>query len=411
MRILLINHYAGTPQRGMEFRPFYFGREWVRAGHETTVLAASQSHVRAKNPDVRGLWLEETLEGVRYRWLRTPRYRGNGFGRILNMLAFLVWLVVLAPFEALRRPAVVIASSTYPLDVFPAWLIARLCGAKLVYEVHDLWPLSPVELGGMSAGHPFVRLMQVGENFAYRHCDVCVSLLPAALEHMKAHGLAENKFRYVPNGVDLSEWEEGREALPDGHREALAELRARKGLLLGYLGTHGLANALHTLLHAAVRLKDEPIGVVLVGGGPDKEALVRQAEELGLGGSVLFLPPVGKRQVPAALAELDVLYIGLQQQPLFRFGISPNKIFDYMMAARPIVNGIEAGNDPVAEAGCGRSVPSEDPEALAAAVRELAALDPADRAALGERGREFVRSRHQIRNLAAEMLAGTGATA
>ena len=410
VRILLINHYAGTPARGMEFRPFYFAREWVRAGYEVEILAASRSHVRAKNPRLNGPWMKETLEGVDYRWLWTPSYKGNGPGRILNMAAFIVWLFMLIPWAAWRRrPDLVIASSTYPLDMVPAWLMARLSGARLLFEVHDLWPLSPMELGGMSARHPFILLMKWGENFAYRHCDTCVSLLPAALAHMTAHGLSPEKFHYVPNGVDLEEWGSEREPLGDRHRDALASLRARRGLLVGFLGTHGLANALHTFLQAAVRLHGESVGFVLIGGGPDKEQLMTEANRLGLGDSVLFLPPVGKRQVPSALAELDVLYIGLQKQPLFRFGISPNKIFDYMMAGRPIINGIEAGNDPIAEAGCGRSVPSEDPDALAAAIRELAVMGSEEREDLGRRGRGFVESRHQIRNLAARMLERPGA--
>jgi glycosyltransferase involved in cell wall biosynthesis len=348
--------------------------------------------------------MKECVEGVRFRWLWTPGYQGNGPGRILNMLTFLAWLFFLVPWSILRHHHVVVASSTYPLDMVPAWLMARCGRSRLLFEVHDLWPLSPIELGNMSPRHAFIRLMQWGENFAYRHCDTCVSLLPAALEHMRAHGLHEEKFRYVPNGVDLAEWGHNREPLTEEHRHALKSLRDRRGVLVGYLGTHGLANALHTFLHAAAILRDAPVGFVLIGGGPEKAALVHEAARARLDDVVLFLPAVGKRQVPAALAELDLLYIGLQRQPLFRFGISPNKIFDYMMAGRPIINGIEAGNDPIAEAGCGRSVPPEDATALADAVRELLALSAEERESLGRRGRSYVESRHQVKDLAARML-------
>jgi len=177
-------------------------------------------------------------------------------------------------------------------------------------------------------------------------------------------------------------------------------------VLVGYLGTHGLANALGTFLGAARQLDDHRVGFVLIGGGPDKEQLMAQARQLAVQDRVLFLPPVGKRQVPAALAELDLLYIGLQAQPLFRFGISPNKIFDYMMAGKPIINGIEAGNDPIAEASCGLTVPSENEAALAKAIQQLAALAPDERVKLGGRGREYVESRHEIRSLAQRFLNG-----
>jgi glycosyltransferase involved in cell wall biosynthesis len=391
----------------MEFRPFYFAREWVRAGHQVEIAAGSYSHIRARNPAMGRPLRREVLDGVTYRWLWTPCHRGNGAGRVLNIAVFLGWLMLLAPWYGLwKRPQVVIASSTYPLDIVPARLIAWLAGARLLYEVHDLWPLSPIELGGMSPAHPFIRVMQWGEDYACRHCDVCVSLLPAALNHLKSHGLDGRKYLHVPNGVDLDEWDSQREPLPAGHLERLASLRARRPFLLGYLGTHGLANALDTLLDAALLTKDSPVGYVLIGSGPDKERLTRRALELGLEESVLFLDPVGKRQVPAALAELDALYIGLQRQPLFRFGISPNKIFDYMMAGRPVINGVEGGNDPVAEAGCGLSVPAENPAALARAILRLHAMSAAERRELGRNGRAFVEERHQIKDLAARMLQG-----
>jgi glycosyltransferase involved in cell wall biosynthesis len=245
IRILLINHYAGSPTHGMEFRPFYFAREWIRSGHQVRVLSASFSHLRSRNPRFRGFIMHETLDGVPYRWLRTPSYRGNGIGRVFNMLVFTAWLCLLIPwFGFVRRPRIVIASSTYPLDVFPAWMIARLAGAKLVFEVHDLWPLSPVELSGMSRWHPFILAMQVAENFAYRACDVCVSMLPKALDHMRNHGLKPRKFKYVPNGILPEEWDQQRGEVPTAHVEALAKFRKEHPFLLGYVGTHGLANAL-----------------------------------------------------------------------------------------------------------------------------------------------------------------------
>ncbi len=405
MRILLINHYAGSPRHGMEFRPYYFCREWVRMGNEVRILAASHSHVRANNPKLDWPFLTELLDGIKYSWCWTPAYTSNNILRIINMMSFLLWLILLLPWLVfIERPKVVIASSTYPLDNIPAWLIARLCGARLCYEVHDLWPLSPIELGGMSPGHPMIRVMQWAENFAYRHCDVCVSLLPAAFDHMREHGLEEKKFCYVPNGIDTDEWDANAEALNEEHKAAISEMRGRKQRLVGYLGSHGLANALHTLLEAAERVDDSAVGFVLIGGGPDKQALIELAESKGLGDKVLFLPPVPKRQVPAALQELDILYIGLQRQPLFRFGISPNKIFDYMMAAKPIINGIEAGNDPIEEAQCGRTVPSENPETLANAIQELASLSREESDQLGLNARNFVLATHRVDGLAEKML-------
>jgi glycosyltransferase involved in cell wall biosynthesis len=387
----------------MEHRPFYMAREWVRAGHDVTILAATHSHLRTQNP----LAGEEFIQGIRYRFLDTPSYQGNGLGRVRNMLAFVsgVWRQARRLAEELK-PDVVIASSTYPLDVYPARRIARLARsqgtkARLIYEVHDLWPLSPMELGNIPAWHPFIMGMQQAENDAYRSADRVVSMLPKAEAHMRAHGMAPEKFAYLPNGIDVQEWKDATEPLPAVHREVIEGLRAQGRFIVGYAGSHGVANALHHLIDAARLLVGQPVTLVLVGQGPEKDALQSRAQGVD---NVVFLPPLPKGAVPALLDAMDALYLGWNRVPLYRFGISPNKLMDYMMAAKPVIHSVEAGNDPVAESACGLSVPPEDPEAIARAILALKAIDPVERAAMGARGREFVTAHHDYRVLAKRFL-------
>jgi glycosyltransferase involved in cell wall biosynthesis len=395
MNILLINHYAGSVRHGMEYRPYYLAREWVRLGHRVTIVASSESHVRTLAPRLDGAArLAETIDGIDYLWLATPPYRGNGLARVRNMAAFVLRLRDMgAELAARLRPDVVIASSTYPLDIWPAHRIARLAGARLLFEVHDLWPLSPMELGGHSRWHPFIMLLQAAENFACRRADAIVSILPRVREHLEAHGMAPSKLHLVPNGVDPGEWETEAPALPEPLAATLRELRREGKFVVGYAGTHGISNALETLLEAAARLRDRPVAFVLVGAGPDKPALIRQAVELGLA-NVHFFDPVPKVQVPALLQDVDLAYIGWRRQPLYRFGISPNKLIDYMMAARPILHAVEAGNDPVAEAGCGLTVAPEDPQAVADGILNLLAMRPESRTLLGQRGRRYALAHH-----------------
>ena len=151
MNILYLNHYAGSPQLGMEYRPYYLAREWVRAGHRVQMLAADFSHVRSTQPAAG----DAVIDGIDYRFYATPRYAGNGVARVKNIAAFLraAW----ADTPRLVRdfnPNVVIASSTYPMDIWVARRMARLSRAKLVFEVHDLWPLSPSNCRACRAGTP-----------------------------------------------------------------------------------------------------------------------------------------------------------------------------------------------------------------------------------------------------------------
>lgn len=404
MNILLINHYAGSRRHGMEYRPYYMAREWQRLGHRVRIVAASNSHVRNVAPRVSADVQREEIDGIEYFWIRTPPYRGNGVRRVFNMLAFVKGLYQHGrELTADFRPDTVIASSTYPLDMFPARRIARRTGARTIFELHDLWPLSPMELGGMSRWHPFIVMMQIGENFSCRNADALVSMLPNAEEHLRAHGLGTGKFHYVPNGIDVSEWNTTPQPLPKEIRDRLEQVKCNGRFLVGYAGAHGVANALDSLIDAARLMQGEPVAFVLTGQGPEKGSLERKVSKLGLK-NVDFLAQIPRGMVPALLEAFDALFIGLQRQPLFRFGVSPNKLMDYMMAGKPILHSIEAGNDMVAESGCGISVAPENPAAIADAIRRMAAMSEGQRQSMGARGRDFVLAHHDYRILASRFL-------
>jgi glycosyltransferase involved in cell wall biosynthesis len=408
-KILIINHYAGSPIHGMEYRPYYLAREWVKTGHEVRIVAAGFSHVRSKQPTAEGKPIKfrsvESIDGIEYAWYPAPLYKGNGIGRILNIWAFLrqVWA------DARRlvtesRPDVVIASSTYPLDIWIARRLARLAKAKLVYEVHDLWPLSPIELGGMSPRHPFIQLCQWAENTAYRDADVVVSMLPKVHEHMAEHGLDLRKLHIIPNGISPDDWQGVGQVITGELAEYIKSSHAHGNLIVGYAGSHGLPNALDTLLDAAKLLMDKPIRFVLVGDGHEKVRLQRRVIDEKMT-NVRMFDPIPKTQIPALLFELDITYIGWKRMPIYRFGISPNKLMDYMMAGCPILHSVEAGNDPVADACCGLTVPPESPELIADGLLKLTELSSAERVAMGLRGQTYVKANHTYSVLAQKFLS------
>lgn len=406
MNIILINHYAGSNRHGMEYRPYFMAKRWVQAGHQVTIVAASFSHLRGLNPDMQGKGtMEEMIDGIRYFWIRCPEYKGNGMGRIRNMLTFLAGLYrYQKQITAQGKPDAVIASSTYPLDIYPAHQIAKKNGAKLIYEVHDLWPLSPMELGGMSAKHPYIMLMQAAENYCYKHSDAVVSILPCAKEHMVEHGMAPEKFVCIPNGIVKEDWEAPIDPEKAPYRELLQEFHNQGYFLIGYTGAHGIANALDSFIEAGGMLKDKKIKLILVGQGPERDRLMQKVVDLGLRNTVELLSAVKRSDVPALLSEMDALYVGLQRQPLFRFGVSPNKLMDYMMAAKPVIFAIEAGNDMVKDAGCGVSIPPEDSKAIAEAAIELASTPPEKLAEMGKRGQKYILENHEYQILSDRFL-------
>lgn len=391
MNILFISHYAGSPEMGMVFRPYYFAKEWIKQGHAVTIIAASFTHIRKKNPDVENDFQEISIDGIRYVWIKTPQYH-NIFQRVLNIYAFVSKLNRQAKNIVQRyKPDIVISSSTYNFDIYPAIKIAQYAEAKLVYEVRDLWPLTPIELGGYSKYHPFIMAMQKAENVAYRKADSVVSVLPKVHKYMSNHGLDIKKLVIVPNGVVKDDWN-CVNILPVSNTDIISTIqnkRKRGHIIVGYTGAYANANAIEYLLQAAKLLNRGKISFILLGDGQQKQILKNYISENNLKNVFLF-DSVLKLEIPNVLRMFDFVYIGWRNIAIYRFGISPNKLMDYMMAGKPVLHSVKAGNDPVMEAGCGITVEPENPQAIADGILKLAALSEEEREAMGKRGRDYI---------------------
>ncbi|HCW53993.1 MAG TPA: glycosyltransferase WbuB [Clostridium sp.] len=402
MNILLINHYAGSDYHGMEFRPYYMAREWKEMGHNVTILGADFSHLRKNNPVIERDFQEEMVDGIRYVWVKTPKYQGNGVGRIKNISTFMWKLRTNYKMVADKyKPDAVIASSTYPLDIYPAHRIAKRCDAKLCFEIHDLWPLSPMEIGGFSKNNPAIVILQRAEDFAFKNSDVIVSILPDADKHIKERGFSTDKFVYVPNGIIVND--EKKNPPKEKTIERLEQLKKEGYFLVGYTGNHSPANVLDTLIDAGKETTDKKIKYVLVGKGNVKNELIEYAKANNVN-NVEFLDPVLKDNMDNVLQLLDICFISLKKQNLFNYGVSPNKLFDYMMAARPVIYAVEASNDPVKDCGCGVSVPAENPKAVVEAVMKIKKLSDEEKVEMGKRGREYVLENHMYHPLAERFL-------
>jgi glycosyltransferase involved in cell wall biosynthesis len=386
MNILIINHYAGSPKYGMEFRAYYLAKEWQKEGHSVRIVAGSFSHLRNSQPKP-GI---EIIDGIEYSWINTKTYKGNGVFRIISIFQFVLKLFlfskrILGNFV----PDIVIASSTYPLDIYPSFSIAKKNKSKLFFELHDLWPLSPMLIGGFSKYHPFIWAMQQAENFACKRCDYFVSVLGNTKHYLMEHGLKEEKFFHIPNGFSLDELDLASEDLPDEHQALITKLQNERKLIVGYAGGHAPSNALRSLVNAAkISVTNNKVSFVLVGNGIEKNELVQIAQDNNLT-NLHFLPAIAKTSIPLLLSQFDILYAGGTRSILHSFGTSFNKITDYMLAEKPIIFAVDEPDSLVERVGCGIQIAAENEGELIKTIKLLSELSEEERKEMGSRGKEF----------------------
>lgn len=431
--ILLVAHFAGSPGHGMVYGHYYLAREWVKAGHRVTVLADAYAHTRHTRPTLENnLITREFIDGIDYLWLNTRDYQAsNWLGRILNIFSFSA--KVYFSDLALDNIDIVICSSHHPLAIFGAEKIARANAARLVFEVRDIWPLTLVELGGISRWNPVILLMQYAENRAYRNADKVVSVLAGAKAHMLEHGMREDKFVYIPNGaavddvidnaiddvidnaideavdnaiykaVDNAIYNVKGETLPDAVVQRLETIRASGDRLLVYAGRVVLANALDTLI-TAIAQAHSGIQLVILGDGDAMPMLKEQVQKAGLESVVHFFDAIPKNQVPEFLAYADICYMGFMDRKLYRFGVSPTKINDYLLAGKPVLYACNSPDNVVRDAGAGFCCEAGNPEAIANALRQVVSCEKEMLVDMGQNGRRWILENRNYPELAGRFL-------
>lgn len=366
-------------------------------GVKTVVIASDSNHL-AQIPRSGKRYFLEVIEGVDTWWIRTLKYRGaNSFRRILSWLDF-EFKLCLMPKHELPRPDVIIVSSLSLLTVFNGYWLKRKYSCKLIFEVRDIWPLTIVEEGGFSPRNPFVMLLAWAEKFGYRHADVIVGTMPNLTEHVASIMGKTLNCKCVPLGYDPHLYD-NLQALPEDY----ASIHIPEGkFIVGYAGTIGLTNALEPLIDCAIAMKDnDHIHFLLLGDGDFLETF--KAKTKGLS-NITFAPKVGKSQVNAVLSQCQILYFSVKDSKVWRYGLSLNKLIDYMMAAKPIVASYNGYPSMVNEAQCGRFISADDVDAIKQAIEEYAKMDPEQLNEIGQRGRDWLISNRPYDKIAKDYL-------
>lgn len=344
-------------------------RQWVQAGHEVTVITCAPNFPRGRVFDGyrNRLWQYEHIDGIRVIRVWTYITANEGFARrVLDYLSFMVAGTLAALF--VRRVDVVVGTSPQFFTAVAAWFVAAVKRRPFVFELRDLWPESIKAVGAMG-NSLVIRLLEKLELFLYRRATRIVSVTHSFRENLRRRGIDPDKIDVITNGVDIHRF------TPRGKDAALCDaLGLGDRFVAGYVGTHGMAHSLETLLDAAALLRSEPGGdryrFLFLGDGARKQALQARARELVLN-NVVFCDSVPKSEVAKYWALLDVSIIHLRRTELFTTVI-PSKLFESMGMGLPVLHGVMGESaDIVRREQAGEVFEPENARDLVRALRRL----------------------------------------
>jgi len=344
MKILFLSDNFPPEVNAPASRSFEHCREWARSGHVVTVITCVPNFPRGKvYPGYRNrLWQEEEMEGI--RTLRVWSYITSNAGflrRIVDYVSYAAAAFLASLF--VPRPDVVVGTSPQFFTVCSAGAASCLRRVPFVFELRDLWPESIKAVGAMEDS-PAIRFLEKVEMFLYRKAARIVSVTESFKNVLVRRGIEGDKIEVVTNGADLSRFK------PRAKDTELVERYGLRGkFVAGYVGTHGMAHALETLLEAAAALgrKSDDFRIILLGDGARKNELREKAGEMGLV-NVLFLDSVSKEDVTRYWSLLEVSIIHLKRTDLFKTVI-PSKLFECMAMGIPVLHGVAGESAAIVE--------------------------------------------------------------
>jgi glycosyltransferase involved in cell wall biosynthesis len=395
MRILIVTHAGGSPHHGPNMRWYHLGQALKSKNIEIEIVSSSSFHKYIDPPQITNAIEHDEIDGLQYHWLRTRPYKTRGFQQVLNQLQFVFQVFRFSKVLADRKPDLVIASSPHPFVVFPARRIAKKLSVPFLYEVRDLWPELLMQLGGFGSWHPYIALNKLAEKYAVKHANLILSVKPGDADYFaEKYAIDRDRCAYIPNGFFP-----GHAGTTATNPTELSGLRNRYKYLVGYVGAISRYYGLEELVRLADSFRHrQDVGFVIFGGGDQAQDIERLASDCGLQ-NFHMLGKIPRNEVDGALKLFDVCYVGLQDLDVHKYGISCNKIYEYMFNSRAILGCYQAGHDPVVAGNCGITVSPGNTAELAEALQCLLS-DDKSREQLGSNGRIYFEAHHHFSKVA-----------
>lgn len=373
MNIWLINHYAVPPQYYPLARQTYFAKYLMAMGHEVTIFAASTVHNSNQNLITDGSkWREETLDGVHYVYIKCKDYQGSGLKRVYNICEF-AWKLPRV-CKKFPKPDAIVATSMPPTSCAMGIRLARKYKCRGIAEIADLWPESIVAYGIAGPRNPAVVILRRLEKWIYKKADAIVFTMENAYQYIEERHwdkkIPKSKVFYVNNGVDPALFEANQKNF---HLED-PDLDDPGTFKVVYAGSIRKVNNLGLLLDAAKEVANPSVRFLIWGDGDELDILRQRVEEENIS-NVIFKGRVSKSFVPSIVSRADLNIAHNTPSSLFAYGISFNKLFDYLAAGKPILSDFPCGHNPSVIWGAGMEVTDPTPKNIARAIENFVSMD------------------------------------
>lgn len=375
-RVWFVNPYALPPDEAGAMRHFTLSNYLIQRGHQALVIASPVHYLtRRRLEGRRGI---QVIQAVPFVWIDAPPYHDNGLSRLRNSLVFALRLLRLPLTQLPFLPDVIIGSSPHPFGAWAAERIARRLRVPFVFEVRDLWPQSLIDLKTVSPSHPVVPVLRALERTLCHRAQRIFVLPSRAGEYLSRYGILASKVVWMPNFIKL-------DMVPP---PTPPPVQANFEVI--YAGTVGVANGVEILVEAFARLQEVSPKFTLrvIGDGVMRPIIAEQVKQQHLQ-NVVLEPPVPKTLLWQRLQTAQAFGFVSKEPALFQWGMSPNKLYDYLALARPVIFAGRIPENPVEQADCG-IVTEINPASIAEAIHRLAHLSPEQRYEMGLRGRRYV---------------------
>jgi glycosyltransferase involved in cell wall biosynthesis len=385
MNIWIISKYASSRINGFESRLFSLGNVFVKRGNSCSIISSDSNHFGIY-PKYKNVYNFYSCDQINVLRIRTFKYLSTAsVRRIISWLDFEVKLYF-APLNKLLKPDVIIVSSLSLITILNGIRLKKIYGAKLVFEIRDIWPLTLIKEGGWSKNNLFVMLLRRIELIGYKNSDLIVGTMPNLAGHVyQGSSQINTRCVCIPFGFDLNFFSD--DTSQSIHSKKLYNIPSDK-FIIGYAGSFGLTNGLDSLIDCIIQMEsDDRFFFLLLGEGANK---LKYQERTRLSSNVLFLPKCDRREVASFLELCDLLYFSALKSEVWEYGWSPNKLIDYMMAGKPVLASYSGYKSMINEANSGFFVEAENPIEIERALNRIIGLPKSKLIEMGANGKNWL---------------------